>query len=54
MSQRRCGLGVTALPDGKVYAAGGYGGDMVYLRSAEVRLSLYLSGKVAVVEEIDH
>ena len=36
MSQRRCGLGVTAVPDGKVYAVGGYGGNLVYLNSAEV------------------
>ena len=37
MSQARCGLGVTAMPDGNVYAVGGYGGDLKYLSSAEVR-----------------
>ncbi|CAN0460449.1 unnamed protein product, partial [Laminaria digitata] len=36
MSQARCGLGVTSMPDGKVYAVGGYGGDLKYLSSAEV------------------
>lgn len=36
MSQARCGLGLAAMPDGKMYAAGGYAGDMVYLSSAEV------------------
>ena len=38
MSQARCGLGVTAMPDGNVYAIGGYGGELKYLSSAEVRI----------------
>ncbi|CAN0374882.1 unnamed protein product, partial [Ectocarpus sp. 8 AP-2014] len=36
MCQARCGMGVTALPDGKVFAVGGYGGDLVYRSSVEV------------------
>lgn len=36
MSEARCGLGVTAMADGKVFAVGGYGGNLSYLNSAEV------------------
>ncbi|CAM9216419.1 unnamed protein product [Scytosiphon promiscuus] len=36
MNIARCGLGVAAMPDGKVFAVGGYGGNLQYLSSAEV------------------
>lgn len=36
MNEARCGLGVTAMADGKVFAVGGYGGNLTYLNSAEV------------------
>ncbi|CAM9555870.1 unnamed protein product, partial [Choristocarpus tenellus] len=36
MIERRCGLGCAAHVDGKLYAIGGYGGNMLYHSSAEV------------------
>eukprot|EP00752_Nemacystus_decipiens_P006670 g5997.t1 len=36
MAEARCGLGVTAVADGKIFAVGGYGGNLAYLSSAEV------------------
>lgn len=44
MLERRCGLGVASLPDGKIYAAGGYAGNLMYLNSAEVKAAAWWKG----------
>ncbi|CAN0496613.1 unnamed protein product [Ectocarpus sp. 12 AP-2014] len=36
MSHARCGMGVTAMPDGKILDVGGCGGNLVYRSSVEV------------------